>query len=761
MKNVFSRISILFIAAFLHTATHGQMPGIWHGHFCYSNAHALANSKNLIYCASEHAIFSYDPQNGTTETINKVNQLTDVGVSAISFSEEYDFLLVGYSDGNIDIVSDSETVILSDLKSNKIIPNKSINNIYIYKDLAYLATDFGIVVIDLDKKEFKDTYILGDQSTYSAVNQIAIQEDKNLIWAATESGLVVAPLHSVNLADFANWKLYTDRQGQQLSATTEKIQLFGNRLYIQYRPIDSLPAELRVIKNNSISLFKKQPESLKNITVSENLLHLVGRRTLFIYDESEYLKRSIDSSKNISVDFIDALTDREGSLWVAEQGSGLINMQTAKILCPNGPIHDRISDIQYINKNDFRACFGVSGNYNVGSYGLYNGSWLTQIEWGIMEPVAIAQDPQNEDGFFVAGFSGGIFHYSSFYDQDEVYTPENSVLEYTWGDHANIKDLTVDYNGNVWVANWSVARPIKVLDSQGNWHNFSYPNQPDKSLPTKIIVDKNNNKWILDPAIYAGYVYRDGANISDVSDDRFVPITLYDGEDASFAKKIYTISEDKDGAMWIGTENGIATFSSVSSAFSYSAVDFHRIKVEIDSIIDYVLEGIDVISSTVDAGNRKWFGTAANGAFLLSENGTEVLEHFTTENSPLPSNAITVIAVTPQSGEVFFGTEKGIVSFLGDADDGTTNMENIKVIPNPVRENYRRDIYIRGLVEDATVKITDLAGNLVYEMYSYGGTAVWPGVNLLGNRPQTGVYFIFVSNDDGSETRVGKLIFIN
>ena len=163
----------------------------------------------------------------------------------------------------------------------------------------------------------------------------------------------------------------------------------------------------------------------------------------------------------------------------------------------------------------------------------------------------------------------------------------------------------------------------------------------------------------------------------------------------------------------------------------------------------------------MDGGNRKWIGTASGGAYLLSEDGQETIHHFTAENSALLSNTIFDIEIFGSTGEVFFATDRGLVSFIGDATDNEEYTGPTYAFPNPVRPDYDGLIGIRGLVENAEVKITDITGNVIYETISEGGTATWDGKSLNGKRAQTGVYIVFSVNDEGTEKKVAKILFIN
>jgi len=161
----------------------------------------------------------------------------------------------------------------------------------------------------------------------------------------------------------------------------------------------------------------------------------------------------------------------------------------------------------------------------------------------------------------------------------------------------------------------------------------------------------------------------------------------------------------------------------------------------------------------VDGGNRKWFATT-NGVFCIDEYGQRVIRHFTTDNSPLLSNRVVCLGQVDYSSELFIGTDFGIISYQNDAGVGNDDFQKIKVYPNPVPPKYSGEITIDGLAEDSEIRITDIQGKLVYQTTSNGSKATWNGLRLNGTKPNSGVYLIFAINRDGSQTAMGKFVFI-
>ena len=219
---------------------------------------------------------------------------------------------------------------------------------------------------------------------------------------------------------------------------------------------------------------------------------------------------------------------------------------------------------------------------------------------------------------------------------------------------------------------------------------------------------------------------------------------------------------DLDGEIWVGTDKGVAVFYTPENVFSGSDFDAQQILVDQDGFIQPLLESEIVTAIAVDGANKKWIGTQRAGVFYMSADGTQQLAHFTTEDTPLFSNTINCISINQLTGEVYFGTDKGIVSYKGLATEGNDiYADTVLVYPNPVNENYNGYIAIKGLVANADVKITDIAGNLIYQTTAEGGQAVWNGKNFSDERAKTGVYLVFSSNEDGTEKMVSKIMFIH
>lgn len=274
-----------------------------------------------------------------------------------------------------------------------------------------------------------------------------------------------------------------------------------------------------------------------------------------------------------------------------------------------------------------------------------------------------------------------------------------------------------------------------------------------------MLIDQQGQLWMI---INRGgiAVFNSGTSLAEESDDKIRVLTAELGRGGLPTNEVQCITEDLDGEIWVGTTDGVAVFYSPFDALTDNFSDARRILVQQNGIYQYLLEGQVVGTIAVDGANRKWIGTLGAGVFLMSEDGTEQIQRFTVENSPLLSNHINDIVIDSKTGEVFIATGEGIVSFISDATGGARENNCTSVYPNPVRENYTGPISITGLLRDSQIRITDSRGNLIFKTVSNGGTAIWDGKNTDGQRVATGVYFALSSDIEGTSTCVSKILVV-
>jgi ligand-binding sensor domain-containing protein len=225
---------------------------------------------------------------------------------------------------------------------------------------------------------------------------------------------------------------------------------------------------------------------------------------------------------------------------------------------------------------------------------------------------------------------------------------------------------------------------------------------------------------------------------------------------------VISIAEDLEGNIWVGSDQGPLIYYNPEKVFDGDLNAF-RIKIPRNDgtgLVDYLLKNETITSIVVDGANRKWLGTLNSGAYYLSPDGTILLRNFNEQNSPILSNTIVSMAADNKTGDVWFGTTKGIQSFRGDATTGEEKFTNVYSFPNPVREDFTGNVTITGLMRDSQIRITDISGNLVYETVSDGGQASWDLKTYNGKHVATGVYLIFCASNDGTQSVVTKMLVI-
>jgi ligand-binding sensor domain-containing protein len=358
-------------------------------------------------------------------------------------------------------------------------------------------------------------------------------------------------------------------------------------------------------------------------------------------------------------------------------------------------------------------------------------------------------------GYGVVEFREGLL--TAMYDET------NSILQPVPGfghGYILVNGATFGPDGTFWISTSLTDNPVYRRTAQGQWESIvlNYGGFGSDTRIGEILVTKDGDIWLL--------VQNDGILVFRETaagnfEERFFNVQNQRGD---LLDRVYSIAEDKDGNIWVGSNKGPVVFYDPFTIFEVSEITGYQPEIPRNDgtlFIDFLLSTEKINSISVDGANRKWLTTEKSGVYLVSEDGKKETYHFMEVNSPLLSDNVQTATINDKTGEVFFGTEKGIISFRGEATEGDDDFGNVYVFPNPVRENYNGDVTVTGLIKDASVKITDISGNLVFETKSLGGQAIWDGKNFSGDRVHTGVYLVFCSNKDGSKTRVTKLLFIH
>ena len=772
------RLLLLSLLSSFLLLSHAQTAmGTWKTYFSYNNVKEITESAEKIYAISNGSLFSVDKEYESIETYSKVNGLSDGEIAHIAYSKENNLLLVAYSNSNIDLLKGNNVINISDLK-RKEISDKEINNIYFHKHYAYLSCGFGIVVVDTRKNEIADTYIIGERGTYLKINTVVVVGD--YIYALTKNGIHHADIRNNNLSNFENWTLLPNPDASEnkniASFNGELVLLKGNAIY-RYNG-----SEWNIFRGSSY--FSSMNVSGENITFFENnsFVRFDKNWTEKESHELSGIKDLIFSSSGNGYWMAQYIQDEDQTVLIKYKNGAVENK-----FIPNGPYTGKAAFIKFRYGKLITGSGGPFDLLPAGTPGIvqvYENDKWTAIRRKDF-PVGVANnsvpfndvldaeiDPRNHNLMYVATWGNSLF----LFENNKLithFTSENTPLEPSSASApiygVLLDGLCFDKNNNLWMVNMLGADLLKVRKADGTWASLHYPVIAKKQTAKELLISKNGYKWIIFPRAGQGlFVANDRGTPFIVSDDQTRFFNKFQensgGEIKIVEPNIYRcIVEDKNNAIWIGTDRGPLIISNPNTIFNDNFM-IDRIKItreDNESLADYLLETELINSIVVDGGNRKWIATGASGLYLLSPNGQETIHHFTTENSPLTSNAIMSLTMNEKTGELFIATSTALYSYKSDATEGDDSYSGVYVYPNPVHPDYTGLITITGLMEKSIIKIADVQGNLIHQGNSNGGTFTWDGKNLRGKRVGTGVYLVFAALSDGSEKVVTKIAIIN
>jgi len=754
-------ISILLFKALM---AEGQTAvGAWSDHFTYKTSKCVAVGAEEVYSSTGSSILIYNKRYAELRKMSHINGLTETGVSSIAWSEEYKTLVIAYASTNVDLLVNNVIYNIPDIFKKYIPWTKEIYRIRTKGKYAYLASSFGIVVIDLDKKEVHDTWKPGISTETNGIRDIAFSNDK--VFAASDNGVFSADLSNQGLAYFGNWNPVNSLPDPSGKFTS--IIFSGNRLFVNQSNPAAGGDQVYTVDSNS-SLFSFTPGIYnRSMDNSSSGFTISSAGSLRYFDSNGNLTNTVSAYGWGSPD-ISMAVDDNGETWIADNSSGLIrtfNKSEFTVLDLPGPISDNNSFLSAHNGKTVICGGATDASWNnLGrplEISVYeNNDWNSNVSGTILDPIRVLTDPDDNNHMFVATWGGGLLEYlnnSLVKQYNESDSPLQSVLP--GRPYVRICGMAFDKSKNLWITQSGVGGSIKILKPDGSW--IVNPLTINAPVIGDIIITGKGQKWIILPGGHGLFVFDDNKTPDVFSDDHSKYLLVQDTENQPVSF-VYSIAEDLDGSIWIGTDQGPLIYYSPENVFT-TDLKAARIKIPRNDgtdLADYVLKAETITSIAVDGANRKWLATSGSGAYLLSADGLKQLKNFTENNSPLISSSVKSLSVDNKTGEVWFGTDKGIVSYRGDATQGNENFSKVYTFPNPVRENYTGNVTIAGLVRDTQIRITDISGNLVYKMVSDGGEATWDLKTYNGKRVSTGVYLVFCANSDGSQSRVTKMLVI-
>lgn len=751
--------------------------GEWRFHTATSRAIDVAVTEDKVYTALENGLLTVDiSNNDELDLLNILNGLSDISISRLYWDDVESSLFIGYENGNIDKLKNGRIYNIPAIKLATVATSKRINNFIRFEDFIYVSTDFAIIQLNPIKNEVKDSFY--PTNGIEKINDVSFAGDT--ILALTPSKLLRGLINNPAIAASSEWT--TDSRLQVLNQNQYKeIEAVNGNQFILFQHIEYGKDTLFVLTNEGKSVVSESPFSLEI-----NSLNAIGsdriainlESGIYVYDGNTFESVSGYNSTNLGVNMS---TSRSGlntkGMWASDLSNCLYFMLT-EVNVKNYKASGSSNNFFYsIDSQKGKIAFSsgfLNGKFPAftknGIHFFENGEWsftnaFEQSCWegqNIWDFLDVSINPKNLNEYAVCTPSEvpvTIFNGTN----GTVYSDTNSTLQLSISGSGwyLVSDVCYDEKGNLWCLNGYADKPLNVRTIDGQWLNFDLGTNAKNKYTKKMIVDFQGNVWCAtdNDGLFG---YTTNSTITDISDDKKINLKSGVNYGDLPSENITAIAADFDGEIWIGTDAGFAILYNANASFDASPGDYdaQRIKVQFEGNVEYVLGSTHITDIEVDGGNRKWMATANAGILLLSQDGSEILEQYTTDNSPLISNNIFDLKLDQTTGELFIITDKGLVSFRTNATYEDPEYSNVVVFPNPVRPNYFGPITMQGIRYNSDVKVTDVAGNLVYKTTSNGGTATWDGKTLDGQKAATGVYLIWTATNEGNDKKVGKVLIL-
>lgn len=751
-----------------------QQLGSWRMYLSYYIATKSEVSGSIIYSLMNGNLLSYDTEDGEVRTYDHMGILSDVNIAHIAYSKVANKLLIVYSNSNIDLLDkDGNIQNLSALKDKRI-TGKEVSAAFINGSMAYLATGFGFVEVDMNEGVFRNTYKLSYEITSIAASDEAV-------FIGSSDGIRYCK-KADNMQLESNWETL-------ISGTFTKLCFFQDKL----------------IAANTQGIYALEPyQSNQPAIASGNFTFLKCTGNQLIWGNKTKIGFTSDvsgtdaatlkaASTSISINNVwSDISYVNGTYWMSEQENGLRGYKingtditpTGEVIQPSSPIRDIGYNISWVGDRLLVAggINTVSGFYNPATSMYYeNGEWTNFKEMDkpseypkiqLRNTTNLVQDPTDDTHHFASLYRVGLCEYRNgqfvkLYNHDN--SPLRSLLPSNsqYYNYVTCAALSYDAEGNLWMASSMKDTALHIFKPDGKWVNLYYEELKATSLIDQILHHSSGIKFVTSRRLEKrGLFCLDMKGTERTTDDKvFMHQNIVNQDGTPYTPDQFNcLEEDLDGLVWVGTSAGLFVIEDVSQVFSPS-FQFTQIKINRNDgsgLADYLLNDVSIACIAIDAANRKWIGTQTNGAYLISADGQEMIHHFTTEDSPLLSNNVQTIAVHPGTGEVVFGTDKGLCSFIGDATSPEEELDksNVTVFPNPVTPDYNGPIAIRGLVSDAEVKIISTGGQLVWNGVSAGGTCLWNGLANNGRRVASGIYHVVANTPEGNKAIVTRIVIV-
>ena len=774
MKKIFSLYVLIFSIAICAQTDYSAS---WEDFYSYNNVKDFTKVENVIYALADNAVFTYDVISGEIKKLSSVKGLSGETTTAIYYNKEFKRLVIGYENGLLEVVDDDGSItISSDIVNFNQSGEKSINHISAFNNKLYLSTPFAVVVYDIEKLEFGDTFFIGDNSSSIKINETIISN--STIYAVTETGIFKADISNNLLIDFNNWE-------QLFVGRNFKGTVFLNGLYV------TEGSQLFAFDGINLTQVRNFSQDIIAITASINRISVSLKSTAIVLDAAMSEVGQFTSSAAFNYSLNTAFFENNTSFLATKEFGILVatleESATYLEIHPEGPLSNEVFSIAANNNNlwvvygGYNDVFGPT--FNKQGFSHFNGENWRNTKYNPAFPVTdlshITIDTNADNKVYISslGDTGNVNSVSTggilVVENDEIetfYNQLNSPLEDIAATDLErvtirVNGTAIDSQGNLWVTNIGVSNELKKLSTNGQWSSFDMSSVKTNGAfgLSEMAIDRNNSIW-YGSRNNGVFVFNENGNRKKAL---IATPNLGNLPDAN----VNTVAVDRSNSVWLGTKSGLVVYNNASGVFEESVSNANPIII-LDDGIPKKLAGDQAINTIfVDGADNKWIGTDSGGVLYTNPSGQQTIANFSKQNSPLPSNRIFKIKVDSATGKVYFATDKGIVAYNSNVSPFGDVLGAVYAYPNPALKNHET-VTIDGrngthLPRGTNVKIIDVAGNLVHEtnveegQELQGGKVVWNKLNLAGNKVVSGIYIVLLSNDDASETSVTKIAIVN
>lgn len=798
------RFFILLVALLPLCVKAQRAVGSWEVYANFLAPEQMLETPDKVFFLSSGSLFSFDKDSEELYQYGIHNVLSEPTISKIFYNGKKDYITLAYNTGNIDIIkNDGKVINLPDIRDAVLQSDRTINDISFGNGRIYVATNFGIVIYDDSRWEVVESGIYDKPVKYVAATEAYIGA-----YFTNEQKIGFIPMgKTIRYYDnfiLNNCTYCTGLRGlkenkflgsDSRTAFSPKLVLFNpetNTVKFDKYVADGNytgPFENKngyyiyntVSSGSNIACIKEFDEDY-NVTVTNLPSDFSGKllsmwdnpNKLFVSDNNGLSEYSFAADGTLTLlrdSFKPEAITSKGVGYLTASNSGKVYVSASGYTAYFSADWPAQFNISYINMIENKKVKDITpsgltfSGLQPANAGNKDGTFRPSNTYNIVE------DPDDPDAYFVSTVCDGIFKIK---DGKEVnyYNHNNAPFVSDWI-FLFTQSLDIDGKGNLWTGGNrrmymlpSDKRKLNTDPQISDWEtDFPIATSGGQQCPVILACKKSN--MVL-------YTFRGGHELicvntngtASTTDDvsyRWNTFLDQDGKEWS-VYYIYCMVEDNNGQVWVGTDKGVFIIPNPTKLTDPN-MRIQRIKVPRNdgtNFADYLLDGEPILSLAVDGVNRKWIGTSNSGAYLVSENGSQIIEQFTTENSYLPLNKVYAIACDKFSNAVYFGTKAGLVKYNSDASPASDDYSNVYAYPNPVRPEYNGYITVTGLMDNSLVKIADAAGNVFFQGTSQGGMITWDGCDASGNRVKTGVYYVFASqNGSGASSgAVTKILVV-